>query len=190
MSLESLIAHYGYAAIIAGTFLEGEATLIVGGIVSRMGYLNLPWVVLLALAGTLISDQTMFFIGRRYGTKLLKRFPRLQEKADKVGHTMRRHDTPLIMGFRFLYGLRSVVPFVLGMSRVPVWKFMALNLVGALLWVGGIGLAGYTFGYAAQASMDQIQHYAPVIAGTLLSGGLLFAGFRYLRRSRRVRSNA
>ena len=57
MSLEHLIDAYGYLAILAGTFLEGETILILGGVAAKLGYLDLPWVIVCGFTGSLIGDQ-------------------------------------------------------------------------------------------------------------------------------------
>ena len=65
--LESLIANYGYAAVLIGTFVEGETILVIAGFAAHRGYLSLPWVILLAFAGSLAGDQLWFYVGRRSG---------------------------------------------------------------------------------------------------------------------------
>jgi membrane protein DedA with SNARE-associated domain len=65
---------------------------------------------------------------------------------------MSQFHTPMTLSFRFLYGLRTVVPFVIGMSTVSTKRFVLLNIVGAIVWaiVVGIvvGIGGYAFGHA------------------------------------------
>jgi len=63
MTLEYLISHYGYVALVIGTFLEGESVLIVAGFAVHLGYLKLQWVILAAFAGSVAGDQLYFFLG-------------------------------------------------------------------------------------------------------------------------------
>ena len=93
MSLEELVANYGYLAIVIGTFLEGETILVLGGFAAHRGFLELPWVMLCAFLGSMAGDQTFFYIGRRNGGRLrraLKRsrrlgLPRLRWEVDEAG---------------------------------------------------------------------------------------------------------
>ncbi len=64
MTLESFIQTYGYLALLVGTFLEGETILVLAGFAAHLGYLNLPWVILVAFVGTLSGDQLFFYLGR------------------------------------------------------------------------------------------------------------------------------
>ena len=67
MSLESLVASYGYAALFLGTLLEGETVLILAGIMAHLGLMKLPLVMLVALLGSFLGDQFYFFLGRKKG---------------------------------------------------------------------------------------------------------------------------
>ena len=127
MDLQSLIEHYGYAGILIGTFLEGETILVLAGLAAHQGYLALTWVILAAFLGSLCGDQLFFYLGRKHSQAVLSRRPGWKQKAEKVHQMMNRFQTPMILSFRFLYGLRTVAPFVIGMSSVPVKKFILLN---------------------------------------------------------------
>lgn len=157
--LESLLASYGYPILILGTFLEGETVMVLGGVAAHMGYLSLDWVIICGFCGTFFGDQLYFFLGRRHGNTMLARHPSWQARAGRVFSILERHQVLLILGFRFLYGLRSVTPFAIGMSKVPYVRFALLNLVGAIIWAVSIGLMGYYFGRAVEAVLGNIKHY-------------------------------
>jgi len=118
MPLQTFLQTYGYWALLIGTFLEGETILIIGGFAAHRGYLSLTLVILAAFAGTLAGDQFFFFIGRKKGKAFLDKRPSWKPNIEKVHVLLDRYQTLLILGFRFLYGLRTVTPFVIGMSRV------------------------------------------------------------------------
>ena len=61
MDLQSIIENYGYAAILIGTFLEGETILVLAGLAAHQGYLELTGVIFSAFLGSLCGDQ-LFFI--------------------------------------------------------------------------------------------------------------------------------
>jgi membrane protein DedA with SNARE-associated domain len=156
--MESIIDPYGYLALLIRTFLEGETILVMGGFAAHQGYLHLPWVIAAAFVGTLCGDQLYFYLGRRHSQALLARRPLWQAKIDRVHGLSERYQYPLLLGFRFLYGLRTVIPFVIGMSRIPAGLFISLNIVGALVWAVLIGTAGYLFGNAVEAVIADIKH--------------------------------
>ena len=72
-TLESIIRHYGYWALLIGTFLEGEGILIIAGLSAHLGLLQLPYVMLVAFIGAFTSDQLGYFIGYFKGRNLLQK---------------------------------------------------------------------------------------------------------------------
>ncbi len=173
MNFETLIEQYGYIAILIGTFLEGETVLILGGFLAHRGFLQLDGVILAAFVGSVCGDQLYFLLGRRFGTRMLERRPHWQARVARSRNFLERHPVPLIVGFRFVYGIRAVAPFVIGMSRIPIWKFAVLNIIGAAVWSAAFGTAGYLFGTALQLALTGIKHYELPIVLAILAVGLV-----------------
>ncbi len=188
MTFESIIDTYGYVAILIGTFLEGETILVLGGFAANGGYLHLPWVILVAFIGSLCGDQLFFFLGRWHSEAVLRKWPSWKVRVDKAQSLVDRFRTPLILLFRFLYGLRTVTPFVIGMGPVPTAQFVLLNAVGAIVWAIAVGTGGYLFGSALEALIGNIKHYEIQILGAVAIIGLLIWTIHfYLRRRREYR---
>ncbi len=172
MTLEHLIESYGYLALVVGTFLEGETILVLGGIAAKLGYLRLPWVIVSAFVGTLMSDQLFFFLGRWQGQTFLLKRPHWQSRTEKVHRILERHRIPIIIGFRFVYGFRTVTPFVIGMSRVPAIEFVVFNIVGAAAWASAIAGLGYAFGKAMELLLGDIRHYEKWLLLSVIAAGV------------------
>lgn len=183
MTVQYLIDTYGYAAILIGTFLEGETILVLGGIAAKLGYLKLPWVILCAFVGSLFGDQLLFFLGRYKGPRILVRLPTWQKRTDKVLLLMEKRRMLIILGFRFFYGMRTVTPFVLGMSRVPVTEFVLFNTISAGVWATLFGILGYVFGHGLELVLGDIRRYEIEILGGMVIVGALLWLVRVLRRS-------
>jgi len=172
MDLQQLVIDYGYVALFIGTFLEGETILVIAGFLASRHYLELPWVVVSAFLGTFAGDQTFFYLGRYKGIAFLEKRPLWHSKIDKVFDLLHRHQIKVVLGFRFLYGVRNVTPFVIGASRMNPIKFFVLNFLGALVWAISVGYLGFLFGDIAEKMMGQIQKYEMYILGALVIGGL------------------
>lgn len=97
---------------------------------------------------------------------------------------LERHQNLLIVGFRFLYGIRTITPFTIGMSQVSYLRFTMLNLIGAGVWAVGIGLAGYYFGHAVEAVLGNIKQYEIEVMSVIIIGGALVWLLYYYRRRR------
>jgi membrane protein DedA with SNARE-associated domain len=183
---ETLLQTYGYWAILIGTFAEGETILILGGFAAKLGYLALPWVILSAFIGSLCGDQLFFYLGRAHSQRFLARRPLWTERVHKAQRLLERFQTPLIIGFRFLYGLRTVTPFVIGMSSVPTRRFIFLNTISALIWAIVVGAGGYLFGNILEIILGDIKRYERVILGAIAVIGMSFwAVHLYRHRAKR-----
>jgi len=173
MTFQSSLETYGYLAILIGSFIEGETILVLGGFAAQRGYLQLPWVILCAFIGSLTGDQLFFHLGRWHSQKILSKHPRWRERVDRAHHTLQRYRTPLILGFRFIYGMRIITPFVIGMSRVSTGTFILLNATGAVLWAIVVGYLGYLFGSAAEALIQDFRQYEIEAMGIIVLIGTL-----------------
>lgn len=180
MSLTHLIHAYGYLAVLVGCFLEGETILLLGGIAAEQGYLSLPGVIAAAFVGSMSGDQLFFYIGRYYGPSLVESKPRLKKLSDRLQGWIEKRQTALVLGFRFLYGLRSAAPFVLGASGIARKRFAILNGLGAAVWAVALGYGGYAAGHVFAHVVRHFEHYELVI----LSVAALGAGIWLLSRYR------
>ena len=183
MSVAEFISAYGYIAVFLGTFLEGESILLMAGFAAHRGYLNIVWVLLLSIVGSFLGDQLYFYLGRRYGWRILNRFPRLEPRALRVQALLDRYHQPLILGIRFMYGLRIVGPMVIGMSCVNWGRFFVLNLIGAVVWAILVGGAGYLFSEALELMLSDLRNYeGALLALMVLVGVLMWLRSRWRQR--------
>ncbi|BDH45190.1 membrane protein [Salmonella enterica subsp. enterica serovar Choleraesuis] len=146
MDINSLISHYGYAALIVGSLAEGETVTLLGGVAAHQGLLKLPLVILSVALGGMIGDQLLYLIGYRYGDKLLKRFKKQQKQIDRAKSLINRHPYLFVIGTRFMYGFRIIGPLLIGSSHLPPARFLPLNILGALIWAGLFTTLGYLGG--------------------------------------------
>ena len=176
--LEELIQRFGYPAILVGTFLEGETVLLLGGFAAHRGYLDLGGVIAAAFAGSLVGDWLYFETGRRKGMAFLEERPAWRSRVERVLRMVHTHQILLILGFRFLYGIRTVAPFALGASGVAPLRFAVLNVPSAALWAIAFGTLGYALGDTLQAVMGDLAHYEHLVFLAIVAAGLVAWGWR------------
>ncbi len=183
-TLEYLIRHYGYLGVLVGTFLEGETVLVLAGLAAHLGYLQLPLVILTAFTGALGGDLLYFFLGRWHGQGILARHAHWQGRVEKLQKMLTRYHSPVILLSRFLYGLRMVAPFAMGMSHVPPGRYILLDSVGVLLWAVAVGVGGYLFGNVLAIILGDIKHYEVQVLGVIAGAGVLIWVLFYFRQRR------
>jgi membrane protein DedA with SNARE-associated domain len=184
VDLAGLIDSYGYLAVFFGAFLEGETILALAGLAAYRGYLDFPKVVMLAMLAGFLGDQLYFFLGRYRGKQVLERFPKMKRRAQRFDQMLSRWHAPVIVGIRFMYGFRIVGPILLGMGRVPAWKFMLYNFIGAAIWAPLIAGIGYFFGSAVKAALGHLKRYELWVFLAVLLAGVLFALYHHFREGR------
>lgn len=169
MTLEWAIMHFGYPAILVGTVFEGEIILILAGFAAHRGYFHLPLVIGIALLGTLIGDQFYFFLGRNRGRAVLAKHPRWNERVDRFSRLMHTYDTVILITFRFMYGLRTIAPFAIGLSNISTKKFVIFNVISAVIWATTIGSLGYLFGQVMEVVLENVKRYELAFMAVLLA---------------------
>jgi membrane protein DedA with SNARE-associated domain len=172
MTVEHLIETYGVLGVFVGTFFEGETVVILAAFAAHQGYLPLWHVGLAAFAGACLGDQMYFYLGRWQGRTFLARRPAWQGRVAKATRLLERFHVWIIPLIRYLYGLRSVLCFTIGMSRVSSATFAVLNAAGVAVWAVLTCLGGYYLGRAMQAVMDDAKKYELAVAGVIITVGL------------------
>ncbi|HEV7606729.1 MAG TPA: DedA family protein [Steroidobacteraceae bacterium] len=188
MDLPVLLEHFGYLLIFLGTFAEGESLLVLGGYLAHRGYLDLGGVIATAFFAAVCGDQLFFHLGRRHANRLFERFPRLHDKVRVAVHRAERHQNLVVLGMRFLWGLRIALPLAMGMTRMNAQKFFWLNLLSAAVWSVLFACIGYGTSRLFESVVDDLHRYELWVAGALLFMGAVVLGIRWIgaRRPERL----
>ena len=187
MNPTSLIADYGYWAVFIGCFLEGETVLLLAGFAAHRGLLQIEQVAIVAFVASTLGDQSFYWIGRRYGDSLFKRFPRLGEQVPRVQNLLDRYHTGLILSIRFIYGLRVAGPIAMGALQVPALRFAWLNALGAAVWAMLIAGLGYQFGNALELFFQDLRLIEEWVLAAILLLGLTYGLLKFWHWRKRQR---
>ena len=190
--LTNLGPHAAYLILLLGACVEGESVVLTAGFLSYIGFLKIKWVMLIAFLGTLIADQVLFFIGHRCGPDLLERHPKWKKRTEKIFRLLKKYDLWFILGFRFVYGIRTLSPLVIGTMGVPVRRFVILNFIAASIWTlisCSLGyLLGYFFADRIENIIHRIGHYQKIIVISL--GIVLISIFGIIWLYKKITQNA
>lgn len=129
--------------------LPGESLLFTGGLLAAEGTLDIwvlaPSVALVAILG----DQTGYFIGRRIGPALFKKEDSRFFKQHYVTEShafFEKYGPWAIILARFMPFVRTFTPVVAGVSYMRYPVYLGFDIVGGILWGGGVTVAGYFLG--------------------------------------------
>lgn len=145
--LIEVIQNWGYLAVFLGSLVEGESVILVATFMAHLGYLSLTKIMIIAFCGTLFADQALYYVGRYYGQAIIQKFHRLHAPANRAFKLLHSWDIWFILSFRFIWGIRTISPIVIGSSGITPQRYTPLNLIAAIVWtviscVGGYMLSG------------------------------------------------
>jgi membrane protein DedA with SNARE-associated domain len=132
------------------------------------GAFYLPKLIFLSAFGTIMTGQLVFYIGRIFGKKLLNKYPIIETKSKKIFFLINKYDVPFIIGFRFVYGIRTISPFFIGLSNVSILKFSIFNIISGIIWSVLICMLGYYIG-AFSDSIAKDHWYISLIFNLLIT---------------------
>jgi membrane protein DedA with SNARE-associated domain len=178
-----------YSVVFLGCFFEGETSLTTSAFAAHRGHLEIFAVMAFALVATQSWDWIWFIVGRKRGKKYVENKPKLKQKVQKIDAILTKNPTPLLLGYRFLYGFRTAVPLVIGMSSVSMRKFAVFSFINTALWDILFSSLGYYFGAFLKANWKRIEDYElHIMVGILITGVIigLFLRSRSLKRVAKV----
>jgi membrane protein DedA with SNARE-associated domain len=181
MPLEPTLAAYGYTILYLGTILEGETFLIISAVLRQTGHLEIIWVICTAFLGVLSGDLFCFHIGRFDGGKFLKKRMHWQKPADKAYRLLQRHQSRIVFSHRFFYGLRAVIPFLIGTKECSFRRFLLLSSAGAMVWSVTLTVAGFVCGKVLLLFLADMKHYQLLFIGGFAIFGLLCWAIYHLK---------
>ena len=185
-----IIADYHYLTyplIMLWTLFEGETIVIICGAAARELHIVIELLAVFAFAGSFLGDQLYYYIGRRYGAPLLVRWPTLGHKIEWAFQLVKDHPTMFILSFRFIYGIRNIAPFVIGIAGVNRLRYFTLNFIAAQIWAHSFAWGGYYIGRALEHWMGDYRWF--VVLG-FFGFAFVVTGIGYLRQKAKARALA
>jgi len=168
--------------LLFGFFLPGDSILFSAGLVAASkGNINIVFLIIVILVAAFFGDQIGFVIGRVVGRPYLDKrtSPRIQRMIASSERFYEHTGWWAVVAARFFPWIRTFVPPIAGASKMNYYKFLSANILGAVLWGGGITLAGY---YAATLPWVKTSSYA--IATFFICASIVSGLANYLRRPR------
>lgn len=143
--------------------------------------------ILVCWAGAFLGDTVRFWLGRKFGVRMLDFFPRIQRGADVIVRLIEKHHAWMLIVYRYPHGLRGLAGFVFGIARLPWPRFVLLNFVSAGIWAVSLISVGYSFGHVSEKALGDA---ASGLSATLLLVFLALAWVLSKRLDRVIEQNS
>jgi membrane protein DedA with SNARE-associated domain len=175
-----LLKEYGYIILFLWSILEGEMGLIMAGIMTHTGDMQYFMTVFVAGLGGFTGDQIYFYIGR-FNKGFIHRKLHKQRLKFAIAHLLlKKYGWPIIFMQRYMYGLRTVIPMSIGITKYSAKKFALINLLSAWVWAAITITPAYLLGdHILDLLIVAKEHWYFALP---VAGGFLYAVHRYFSR--------
>jgi len=168
------IEHFTYAGLFVVLLLCGlglplpeDVALLAGGFLVHRGVTHYPMTLAVSLVGVVAGDNSLFFLGRRFGTELVRYLginrPGRQIQIGRIRDFMNRHGHRAIFYARFLAGLRALIYLSAGSFGVTPLRFLMYDLLGAVISVPIVVSIGYLFGGQLEVAIRYVGGFERLI---------------------------
>jgi membrane-associated protein len=183
-ALAQLVIAHGYLVIFVAIALEcaalpipGELLLLTFGGLCAGGGLDPVLGIVVAAFAVVVGDSISYWAGRLGGRRVLSRV--------RVARRWAPGDLTIVFG-RFVIGARVMVAPLAGARHKHFGRFVAFDMIGALIWASLFVLTGYGAGAnlpTLKAHMSNVMTVIPVIVVLTVAAYLTT---RLLRRIPRI----
>jgi membrane-associated protein len=149
-----------------GFFLPGDSLLVTAGVFAASGHLHVSELLLLVPLCAIVGDQIGYWIGRKAGHALYQREDSL---VFRKRHLQRAHEFyekyggKTVILARFVPIIRTFCPPVAGAAEMSYGRYVAYDVVGGLLWGGGMILVGYSLGRQVPNISENIHYVIAIV---------------------------
>jgi len=193
--------HYAYLILFLWVLVEqlgvpvpSIQVLLTAGTLTATHEVHHVYALLSVLAACMLSDSMWYWLGRRYGSGVLRLLCRFSFEASTCvskteGYFSRRGPATLLLS-KFIPGLSTVAPPIAGQIGMPYGRFLVWDLGGSILWAETFLLAGRFFGDVAQKSarfFHWLGHFAFAIFLLMVLGIMAYRFFKQRKFLQQVR---
>ncbi len=141
----SSLQEWGYLAI--AFFSLGGSMFIVAaaGVFAYLGHLNLTYALLIAAVANFLGDNLLFILGRYQKKELINYLKKHRRKVAATTLLMRKYGDLAIFIQKFIYGIKTLIPLVMGLSKYDLKKFLFFNFFASIIFVLVVGMGSYFF---------------------------------------------
>ncbi|MDO7252387.1 DedA family protein [Helicobacter cappadocius] len=134
---------WGYLLLFVYCMGSGYVGIVVAGILSSLGSMDIGISIIVAFLGNTFGSSILAFLGRYQKNEILKYFAKHRRKVALVHIWMKKYGVWLILFNKYIYGIKTIVPIAIGVSKYKMGQFLILNAIACLIWAFLIGMVSF-----------------------------------------------
>jgi membrane protein DedA with SNARE-associated domain len=181
------ISTYGYVIIALYSFGGGMLGIIAGAVLASMGELEISIVLIVAGLSNMLGDIFLFYFGKTQKSEI-KNYNFFKKNIRKLAYSrilVRKNDLIAIFIQKYLYGVKTIIPVILGLSNYNFNRFLILNFFATIVWSLSVGFGTYFSAEIVRQFMDENSIPAYILPILLLFFLLAIWGFLELKTKRK-----
>lgn len=140
------LSTWGYLILFLYTLGGGFVAIVAAGVLSYAGEMNLSVVIIVAAISNFLGDTLLFYL-TRYSKKDIMPFLKKQNRSLALAQILfKKHGGKIIFIKKYIYGVKTLVPLAIGLTKYSFVKFSIINLISAIIWSISLGILSYYAG--------------------------------------------
>ncbi len=173
---------WGYLILFLYSLGGGFVGIVIASILSATTHaLDIKITIVVAFLGNMVGSGALVVFARYQKREFLKYFHKHRRKLALASVWVKRYAFLMIFVNKYLYGIKSVVPLVIGFSKYPLKKFLWLNVLSSFLWALIVGGVSFKASDWVKTLYERLSHYTSffVIGFALIAFLIWFLLKRY-----------
>ncbi|QKF61119.1 DedA family protein [Campylobacter curvus] len=170
------LSTYGYIILFLYTLGGGMVAIIAAGVLSYAGKMDLSISITVAAISNAIGDTLLFYLSRYNKGAIMPYLKGHKRKLAYAGVLTKKHGDKIIFFKKFIYGLKTLVPVAIGLTKYPFYKFSVINVISSIAWACILGILSYWAGDFFIKASDYISDHGYIMPVAMLC---LFGGIWY-----------
>jgi len=171
----SNLATYGYIGLFLYSLGGGFIALVGAGVLSFMGKMDLSTSIAVAFVANALGDVMLFYMARYQKSMMMEGIRQHRRKLALSHIMMKKYGSWIVLIQKFVYGIKTLIPIAIGLTKYDFKKFAILNVLSAGVWALAFGLGSFYSGSALVKFAETISDkpwIAPIIL--IFFGGSLW----------------
>ena len=139
-------AIWGYGILFLYSFGGGMIALLAASVLAGVGKLDLSLCIIIAAVANFLGDELLFYLAKFNNNAVLPYFKKHRRKLALAQILFKSYGGKIILAKKFIYGLKTLIPLAIGLSKYNAKKFLFLNAICAIIWAVSLGLLGFFAG--------------------------------------------
>lgn len=140
------LSTWGYLILFVYTIGGGFVALVAAGVLSYAGEMNLSVVIVVAAISNFLGDTLLFYLTRYSKSEIMPYLKKQKRSLALAQILFKKHGGKIIFFKKYIYGIKTLVPLAIGLTKYSFAKFSVINAISATIWAISLGLLSYYLG--------------------------------------------